>query len=182
MKEVTGLNRIVKISLLLVLSAWLLGCASPAVKEAFVVQQVSMENRHPHSVSVITGGGGDREDSSYSEITNQDLADAIKESIGNTGLFSSVVQGDGADYKLSVTLVNMSKPMFGVDFKIDMEMAWSLVNAKTGEVAMRESITSSHTATMGDAFVGVTRFRLAVEGATKDNISQGMKKISGLSL
>ena len=47
---------------------------------------------------------------------------------------------------------------------------------------MRESIKSSHTATMGDAFIGVTRLRLAVEGAVRENIRQGILEISKLNI
>jgi hypothetical protein len=34
---------------------------------------------------------------------------------------------------------------------------------------------------MGDAFVGVERLRLANEGAAKENIAQGLSKISALN-
>ncbi len=69
-----------------------------------------------------------------------------------------------------------------MSFTIDMEMAWSLVNARTGDIVMRESIKSSYTATAGDAFAAVTRIRLAVEGAAQNNIRQGLQKIAALSL
>jgi len=63
-----------------------------------------------------------------------------------------------------------------------MEAAWSLSEQKTKKVVMRDSIESSHTATMGQAFVGVTRLRLAVEGAVRENIRQGLMGISRLQL
>lgn len=162
--------------------AWLAGCASPASKQALVVNDTSFGAKHPYSVSISTSGGGETSATDYTNISNEDLAAAIEESITMSGLFSSVIKGSGADYKLSVSLVSMSKPMFGFDFKIDMEMAWSLVNTKTGDAVMRESIKSSHTATTGDAFAAVTRIRLAVEGAAKNNIRDGLQKIAELPL
>ena len=89
--------------------------------------------------------------------------------------------GDG-DYKLSVYMVSMSKPMFGLSFTIDMEMAWSLVNTRTGEAVMKESVKSTYTATVGQALVAVERVRLAVEGAAKENIRLGLEKIAALTL
>ena len=165
-----------------VLTAWLAGCASPASKQALVVSDASITTKHPYSVAIRTSGGGETGAMDYVNISNEDLAGAIEESIISSGLFSSVIKGDSANYKLNVTLVSMSKPMFGMDFKIDMEMAWSLVNTRTNEVFMRDSIKSSHTATVGDAFVGATRVRLAVEGAAQNNIRQGLEKIAALSL
>jgi len=161
---------------------WLAACASTPSKQALVVDDTSFGARHPYSVSISTSGGGETSAMGYSNITNEDLAAAIEESITKSGLFSRVIKGDGADYKLSVSLISMSKPMFGFSFTIDMEMAWSLVNARTGNIVMRESIKSSHTTGAGEAFAGVTRIRLAVEGAAQDNIHQGLQKIAALSL
>ena len=162
--------------------AWLAGCASPASRDALVVDDVSLGAKHPYSVSVSTSGGGETSAMDYTNISNEDLAAAIEESITTSGLFSSVIKGDGADYKLRVSLVSMSKPMFGFSFKIDMEMAWSLVNERTGEAIMRESIKSTYTATAGEAFAAVTKIRIAVEGAAQNNIREGLKKIAALSL
>ena len=47
---------------------------------------------------------------------------------------------------------------------------------------LRKAIRSSHTAELSDSLVGVTRLRLAVEGAVRNNISQGMQEISQLSI
>lgn len=175
-------NNIVRNVFVFAAVLWLAGCASPASKQALVVDDASVGVRYPYSVSVKTGGGGETGAMDYTNISDADLAAAIEESITKSGLFSTVVKGDNADYKLNVYLVSMSKPMFGLSFKIDMEMAWSLVNARTGEVVMKESIKSTHTATTGDAFVAATRVRLAVEGSAQNNIRQGLRKIAALSL
>jgi len=161
---------------------WLAGCASPARKEAIVVDDAFLNITHPFSVNVSASGGGETESIGYTNISNADLAGAVEDSIVKTRLFSEVVKDGKADYKLSIFLVSMSKPMFGMNFKIDMEMAWSLVNAKTGEAVWRESIRSSHTATMGDAFAAVTRIRIAIEEAAEENIRRGLRKISTLTL
>jgi len=175
-------NNHIRLVLVYAAVVWLSGCASPASKQALVVDDTSFGARHPYSVSISTSGGGETGAMDYTNISNDDLAAAIEESITTSGLFSSVIKGDSADYRLNVSLVSMSKPMFGFSFKIDMEMAWSLVNARTGDAVMRESIKSSHTATAGEAFAAVTRIRLAVEGAAQDNIRQGLQKIAALSL
>ena len=160
---------------------WLAGCASPASRQALIVDDTFGTN-NPYSVSVSASGGGKTGPMDYTNISNEDLAGAIEESIMKSGLFSRVVKGADADYKLSVSLVSMSKPMFGLDFTIDMEMAWSLVNTRTGKPVMRESIKSSYTATTSDAFAAATRVRIAVEGAAQNNIRQGLRKIAALSL
>jgi len=172
----------IRLTLTVVIVIWLAGCASPARKEAIVVDDAFLNITFPYSVSVSASGGGATESGGYTNISNEDLAGAVEDSIRKTRLFSEVVQNGEADYKLSVFLVSMSKPMFGLSFKIDMEMAWSLVNARTGEAVWRESIRSSHTATVGDAFAAVTRIRIAIEEAAEENIRSGLRKISTLTL
>ena len=165
-----------------VIVIWLAGCASPARKESIVVDDMPLNASHPYSVTVKASGGGETESIGYTNISNADLAGAVEDSIVKTRLFSKVVKNGEADYKLSVLLVSMSKPMFGMNFKIDMEMAWSLVNARTGDVVWRESVRSSHTATFEDSFAAVTRIRIAIEEAAEENIRRGLRKIAALTL
>lgn len=47
---------------------------------------------------------------------------------------------------------------------------------------LKNSIRSSHTATFDDSAMAVTRLRLAVEGAARKNIEQGLQEIGALSL
>lgn len=143
---------------------------------------IAVVRQHPYSVSIRTQGGSQTSSVDTSNISNEDFAKAIEESILKSGLFTEVIHGEGSDYNLNVTIVAMSKPVFGVSLTVTMEVAWSLVNSETGDVVMRKAIKSTHTATMGDAFVGVVRLRFAVEGAARKNISLGIQEISGLNL
>jgi len=63
-----------------------------------------------------------------------------------------------------------------------MEAGWTLKRVETDKVVWQESIVSEHRATPGDAFAAVKRLRLATEGAAKNNIAEGLSRISKLSL
>lgn len=158
------------------------GCASPASREGMAVQQVQLAKHHPYSVGVQVQGGGETGALDSSNIAPADLKAALEDSIKNSKLFSTVVQGKDGDYELSVVITRIDKPMFGASFTVDLETGWSLVKLSDRSVALRKSIKSSHTATMGDSMVGVTRLRLAVEGAARANIDQGLKEIAALNL
>jgi len=73
---------------------WLAACASTPSKQALVVDDTSFGARHPYSVSISTSGGGETSAMGYSNITNEDLAAAIEESITKSGLFSRVITGE----------------------------------------------------------------------------------------
>ena len=158
------------------------GCASPASRDAMSTDKLSVARKHAYSVSVETRGGGETGAMGSSNISNADLKGAIEQSIGQTGVFRSVVQGKGGDYELTVTVTQLTKPMFGMSFTVTLETAWSLVKTSDRSVALRRAISSSHTAGAGDSMVGVTRLRLAVEGAARKNIAQGLEAIAALSL
>jgi hypothetical protein len=78
-------------------------------------------------------------------------------------------------------MFSMEQPSFGLSFTVKLEAGWSLKRAD-GSVVWQESIKSEHTSTPGDAFAAVERLRLATEGAAKENIAQGLSKISALKL
>jgi len=176
------------ISLALVLA----GCASPASRVAMTPQTASVGKQHPHSIHVEASGGAETGAMDSSNISDADLKASIEDAIIQSKLFKSIVQGSGGDYELSVRVISLSKPLFGGSFTVEMETAWSLTKAvdpkaadpkaANHSVVLRNSVKSSGTATMGDSLVGVTRLRLAVERAARENISQGMKAIAELNL
>ncbi len=160
----------------------LAGCSSPISKEAVIVHSILIDQQHNKTVSITTQGGSETGAMDVPNISNPDLADAIKESIIENKIFTKVIQNGESDYQLNVNIVNMSKPMFGASFTVQMETAWSLVDLKNNKVVMRESIKSAHTTAWNEAFAGATRFRLAVEGAIKKSIGLGLLKVSQLKL
>jgi hypothetical protein len=179
------MHKILQRSAILALSLSILnltGCATPANRDNMTAPVASVTKKFPYSVAVETKGGSETGAMDSSNISNADFKAAIEQSIVQTNLFKNVVQGKNGDYDLTVSVTQISKPIFGASFTVNLETAWSLVKASDKSYVLRKVIKSSHTATMGDALVGVTRLRLAVEGAARDNISQGLKAISELNL
>jgi hypothetical protein len=178
-------HKIVSVGLLIVLIGvlgGLSGCASSAVTKAMVTDNIPLLQKHPYTVSVRTQGGSETGAIDVPNISNDDFAKAIEESIIKNSLFTRVIQPQDSDYSLNVAIISISKPLFGGSFTVSMETAWSLINTANKDIVMRESIKSSHTATMGDAFSGTTRFRFALEGAAQENIRLGLIAVSKLQL
>lgn len=162
--------------------AALTGCATPATKEAMTAETVVVAKKHPRTVSITAQGGSETGVMDSSNISNSDFAKAIETSIIKNGLFTQVIEGGAGDYLLNVAISSLSKPMFGASFTVTMEAGWTLMEKSTQKIVMRESIRSSSTATMGQALIGVERLRLAVEGAARENIRDGLTAISKLKL
>ncbi|MEO6354851.1 MAG: hypothetical protein ABIO19_16490, partial [Burkholderiaceae bacterium] len=119
---------------------------------------------------------------SGTNISDTDLKAAIEDAVIQSKVFKSIVQSAGGDYELNVRVISLSKPMFGGTFTVEMETAWSLTNEADHNILMRKSVKSSGKATMGDSLVGVSRLRMAVENAARENITQGLKAVAELNL
>lgn len=158
------------------------GCATQATTEAMTPVSIQLAKQHPQSVSVAAEGGSETDSMGKSQISNDQLKQAVVAAINQSKAFSKVVEGKSGDYMLSVNLVNLTQPSMGFSFTVGMEMAWSLSRVDTGAVVWRESIKSEHTAGATEAFAGTTRLRLATEGAARNNVAAGLAKISALSL
>ena len=177
-------NSISRYNVFLVASALILiltGCSSPAKREAMIPQGVASKN-YPHSLSVQTSGGSETGAMDSSNISDTNLKAAIEDAVVQSKLFASIIQLTSGDYQLSVRIINLSKPVFGATFTVDMETAWSLIKTADNSVVMRKSVKTSGKANIGDAFVAAVRLRLAVENAARENISQGLHAIAELNL
>lgn len=160
----------------------LTGCSSPATREAMTPTGMTVSQHFPHSLSVRTGGGAETGTMDSSNIADADLKAAIEDAVRQSRLFTTVVQGSDGDYELSVRVTNLTKPVFGTTFTVQLETAWSLTKVADRSVVLRKAVQSSGTATMGDAFAAVTRLRLAVEAAARNNISQGLAAVAEVKL
>jgi hypothetical protein len=153
------------------------GCAAPITREAIVPGTFETKIKHSQSVSAEAKGA----EAAGSRVSDTTLTEALIDSITKSQVFSRAIAGKGGDYLLDVTVFKVERPMMAGDVTIKMEAGWTLRRADTGAVVWQESIRSSHTATMGEALVGATRWRLAEEGTVRNNIKTGLDKISTLN-
>jgi hypothetical protein len=158
------------------------GCATSAHREAMAAAPLASSKKLPYTVSVDARGGQETGAMDSSNVGNADLKAAIEQSITKSNLFKSIVPGKNGEYELTVTITQLQKPMFGASFTVTLETGWSLVRTSDQTVVMRKVVKSQHTAEMSDSFVGATRLRLAVEGAVRKNITEGLQSIAALSI
>lgn len=164
------------------ISLLLAGCATPIAPQGMQAQSLTVQNRHPFSVSVQTTGGQPTNPLWVSKISSESFAEAIRDSISDSGLFRSVITTGDGDYSLDADIVSMSPPDAGFNMTANMTVSWKLTRVADKKIVFQDEISSSHTATMGDAFVGEVRWRLAEEGVAKANIEEGLSRISRLTL
>jgi hypothetical protein len=158
------------------------GCATPVSHEALVPGTLQVATHHPQSISVVASGGTETSAAGKPQVSDTELQQAVAAAITQTKTFSRVVDGKSGDYILTVTVFDVTQPSFGFTFTVGVEMGWTLARADNGAKVWQESIKSEHTVGTGEAFVAVTRLKLATEGAIRDNVKQGLIKLSALSI
>jgi len=116
-------------------------------------------------------------------ITVHDLKSIIAEGLKNSQLCSAVASEAQTNLDYTLTAKIKGQPGSGivtvtVEFLVDYE----LKRNSTGETVFSQRITGKQSVSTGEAFVGVTRARLAVEGAARDNVKQLLENLSKLQL
>lgn len=162
-------------------SVFVIGCATPAQPRAMVPKAFTLTQHQSGSVSVNVTGGNETNPLWKSDIASADFSTALVEALHRSALFSSI-GGANTDYRLEVKLMKVSTPNAGLTFTATVVSEWQLVRSRDSAVISDEYITTPFSATVGDAFVGITRLRLAEEGAARANIAQGIRRLSELNL
>jgi len=147
-----------------------------------VATPVGPVTQHAQSVSINVTGGSATSAAGASKISDEDFAEALRQSIAQSGLFARISAANQADYRLDLQIVRLEQPMIGLSMTVTIEVTWRLARQSDHQTVWQKSVTSTYTAKMGEAFAGVTRLRHATEGAARENIKDAIGQMSALSL
>ena len=169
-----------KLFFVIVVVGGLLGCATGAKMEGMTFQG----DKKTYPVALMANididkvsGGQETNPAWTSEISDDAFLAALKESLMAQGLYNP----DGK-LMLEAQLLNVDQPAFGFDLTVTTHIRYTLVNSVNNSTLFEETVVTPHTATVKDAFVAVTRLRLANEGSAKKNIESFLEKISSLKI
>lgn len=175
------MKKILTIVGLLVSVLYLQGCASGASVAGMTSTKTidSLKVRMADSITVAPAAGGKATNPLWtSQVGSKEFETALKDTLANNGVLSS----SSSKYVLHPSLIKLDQPLFGIDLKVRADVNYVLKNRASGQELMNQTITSSHTATVGDSFVAVKRLRLANEGAIRKNIELLLHRLAELPL
>ena len=165
-----------KLSLLLLMMMFIGGCA--AQSHNMVCDKIETSKKHPYSIEVAVDGGRETNPLWTSQISNSEFTQAIETSILNSDIFKSIAKGDNADYYLNVDIVKISQPIIGLDFDIAMETKWALIQKTTKTIVWSDKIATTYKAKLGTALIAGERLQKANEGSARENIKEGLSRLS----
>jgi len=155
------------------------GCASSAP-----VAPTSTVAKHPESVAIKITGGSDTATATTSQVSRPQFVTELTKSLQKAALFGKVLSAEesGADYRLEIAIADLPKPEIGASMTATVDATWTLSRAGNGYEIWKKTISSSHTTQPREAFTGVERLRLAIEGAALANIHDGIQQLGTASI
>ena len=162
--------RLIQYTFSILIAGLLASCAATTAPSQMAAPSVQISGRTSEKVSVFVSGG----EPGPLKISDEGFAEALRTSIQSSGVFGGV--SDQGPYRLEAFIGTLSQPMMGFSMTVDMKVSYTL--RKGGSTVWQRTIDSTHTATPGEAFVGVTRLRMATEGAARENIRQALQALS----
>ena len=168
--------------ILLAVAPFLEGCATDAHPQNMVPVSFNLLTRHSKTVSLVIGGGRPTHAMTGADIPNAVFQSALAEAIMKSKVFAQVSDDSSADYILKVTIDTSARQPSGFDLKDTMTATWEIRSRQSNIAVWKDLITTDFTATMHDSALGGKRFRMAREGAARENIKTGIQEISTLKL
>lgn len=165
------------LSALVLSSALLAGCASPANPDAMRAHPTPLQIAAIQASAVKgeiginrVSGGGETNPMWTSKVADNDFRKALESSLSDVGALANPQAT--SKYELNVSLRKLDQPMMGIDMTVTAGTDYELVDRKTRETVRKVSVDTPYTAKFSDAFSGVERLKLANEGSIRENITK----------
>lgn len=170
-----------RLAALAVLAGGLGACASAADPNAMAVASTSNSAAAPfpaplmHTMCVRNVTGGESTNPLWvSKVDNNGFKLALTNSLNSAGLGAPAAED--CHYPVDVNLLGLSQPSVGFDMTVTSHVNYK-VFGPNGDPFLLATIDAPYTATMGDAFIGTERLKMANEGSIRASISQFFDKL-----
>lgn len=166
-----------------IVAMWCLaGCATAATGAGMTVAPHEITKASGETASAVevseVSGGQETNPAWTSQVEDAQFKEALVESLRRAGLLAEA----NPKYGLTARLMKLVQPLAGFDMTVTATVRYELKDLQSGEVLWSDTVTTPHTATLGDAFVGIRRLRLANEGAVRKNIATLLERLAGAKL
>lgn len=154
----------------------LAACATPSRPEAMALPTTpgltasAGEVGYRSVTSVTVSGGSETNPMWTAQVSNEDFQSALESSLAAAGYMGS----EGRPLTVSASLVDLRQPMVGFDMSVTSRVRYSVTSG--GRTVFDDTIAATGTATMGDAFAGVERLRIANEKSIQENIRMFLQR------
>jgi hypothetical protein len=162
--------------------ALLAACATPSRPEAMATAATPAAHKSAASVVLEVTGGRATQSTYTPQISNEDFATALRNSIEQSGAFARVPAAPPADYRLIAYIGRLDSPMMGMTVRVELEVGYQLIEIATNRKVWAKNIATQYTVPSDKAYAFVDRVRIGNEAAARANIEQMLTAVAALKL
>ena len=173
-------QRIMKIryALILVLATLIMGCATPANRQAMTVSKfegnvIVNPNLKAKFYVRNVSGGKDTNPLWTSQVATEDFKGALDQSLDAVGYKAE--RSETATYFIDAELKELDQPLVGLTFDVHSNVFY-VVDGKGDKKSI--PITATGKATVNDAFIAIERLKIANEKSIRENIKAFINSLS----
>ena len=152
------------------------GCATVSTS-ALVPEVLAVEQSVGGSVSIRASGSSKRAYVMRPLVSSEAIEEALTMAVQESGLFDEIVPV-GADRTLLVTVERIDEPDIGLDQTCTVTIRWRLTTGDGSQTLWEKRITTERTLDFLDEIDSEARGQLAIEGALRLNLREGLEQLS----
>ncbi len=171
-----------KILPLILLALVCAGCPATLKPETMTSQTVVLDHEGTADVLVTVFGATDISKQKPIRLTDDGYAQALRASLETSKVFRRALSDSPGHYQLQATVVQLDEDIFGINMTASMTIKYVLARTSPKGLVWERTIASSHTATMRDSMIQITRLERALEGAARTNIENLIQELALLKL
>lgn len=119
----------------------------------------------------------------FSGIDDSKSAEVVMRMLRTKTVFPGTADSSDAPYFLNIRVIEVDTPSFSIYMTVSMNVIWTLYRVAEKTELMHENIHSNYTGGMFEGGIhGANRVRVAMEGATRENIRIGIGMLEALNL
>jgi hypothetical protein len=119
----------------------------------------------------------------FSEIDHSKSAGTAMKMLRIRGVFAGNTEIGDTPYFLNIRIISVDTPSFSISMTVGMDVIWTLYRTADKAELLREKIHSTYTGGVFEGGIhGANRVRVAMEGATRENVRIGTEMLESVDL
>lgn len=154
-------------------------CAFPASKEGMTLKGFDSDRKINEPIFVAESiGGSETNPFLISKVSNEDLSNALRDSIEGSKIFSGLKNSADSGWILNTEIIKQEQPYFSFTADCIVKIKYSLF--KSNSLVKEITIEKMGTASLNDSLRPVKRIQIANENAAKANINSFLNELTKL--
>lgn len=171
-----------RIILLAILALSCSGCPLTVRPDAMTPQTVISHRQGTADVLVTVFNATDTAIKQPVQVTSETFAQALVTSLERSGIFRRAFRDTPGKYQLQAQITKLDEEVLGINLTASMTVNYVLASMSPKALVWEKTITSSHTAGIGDSVISITRLQMATEGAARKSIEEAIRNLAALNL